>query len=125
MEAASKKTILRIELWHGVLLLMLLATLGSTTVIEPKALLLGGLFMGVNFFLLSYGVAWTLTPLASKGRIKAGVSLLALKLVIFLGLLSLIFFRLEIDALSFALGFSPLLAAIVVEAIRTSAKSGI
>ena len=28
--------------------------------------------MGLNFFLLSYGVAWMLGPLAAKGRIKGG-----------------------------------------------------
>lgn len=125
MEAASKKTILRIELWHTLMLLLLLVTLGRTRVVEPQALLIGGLFMGVNFFLLSYGIAWTLTPLASKGRIKAGVFLLILKILIFLGVLTTIFFRFEIDALSFAVGFSPLLVAMPVEALRTRARSRI
>jgi hypothetical protein len=125
MEAASQKTILRIELWHTLMLLVLLVTLGRTGVVEPQALLIGGLFMGVNFFLLSYGVAWTLTPLASKGRIKAGVFLLILKILIFLGVLTAIFFRFEIDALSFAAGFSPLLVAMLIEALRTRARAGI
>ena len=53
MEAAAKKTILRIELWHGVLLLALLVTLGRSKWIDSNALLVGGIFMGVNFFLLS------------------------------------------------------------------------
>ena len=74
--------------------------------------------MGVNFLLLSFGVAWMLTPLAGKGRVKAGVGLLVLKIVIFLGLLSAVFFHFEIDAISFALGFSTLLIAIVFEAVR-------
>jgi len=125
MEAASKKMILRIELWHTLMLLVLLVTLGRTGVVEPQALLIGGLFMGVNFFLLSYGVAWTLTPLASNGRIKTGFFLLILKVLIFLGVLTTIFFRFEIDALSFAAGFSPLLVAMLVEALRTRARSGI
>jgi hypothetical protein len=125
MEAASQKTILRIELWHTLMLLVLLVTLGRTGVVEPQALLIGGLFMGVNFFLLSYGVAWTLTPLASKGRIKAGVFLLILKILVFLGVLTTIFFRFEIDALSFAAGFSPLLVAMLIEALRTRARAGI
>ena len=118
MEAVAKKTILRIELWHTILLLSLLATLGRAKFVDPTALIVGGVFMGVNFLLLSFGVAWMLTPLAGKGRVKAGVGLLVLKIVIFLGLLSAVFFHFEIDAISFSLGFSTLLIAIVFEAVR-------
>jgi hypothetical protein len=118
MEAVAKKTILRIELWHAILLLSLLATLGRSKFVDPTALIVGGVFMGVNFFLLSFGVAWVLTPLAGKGRVKAGVGLLVLKLMIFLGLLSAVFFHFEFDAISFTLGFSTLLIAIVIEAVR-------
>jgi hypothetical protein len=124
MEAASKKTILRIELWHVVMLLALLVTLAPGKFVEPEGLLIGGLFMGVNFLLLSYGVAWVLTPLAGKGRIKAGVGLLILKIAIFLALLATLFFRVPVDAISFALGFSTLLLAILVETIRTRMKLG-
>ena len=119
MEATAKKTILRIELWHVLMLLLLLGELAPKQIVEPGALIVGGVFMGVNFLLLSYGVAWLLTPLAGKGKVKAGVSLLALKIVIFLGLLTTLFFRFELDAFSFALGFSTLLVAIVIEALRT------
>jgi hypothetical protein len=122
MEAASKKTILRIELWHVVMLLALLVTLAPGKFVEPEGLLIGGLFMGINFLLLSYGVAWVLTPLAGKGRIKAGVGLLILKIAIFLALLATLFFRVQVDAISFALGFSTLLLAILVETIRTRMK---
>jgi hypothetical protein len=124
MEAASKKTILRIELWHVVMLLALLVTLAPGKFVEPEGLLIGGLFMGINFLLLSYGVAWVLTPLAGKGRIKAGVGLLILKIAIFLALLATLFFRVQVDAISFALGFSTLLLAILVETIRTRMKLG-
>ena len=124
MEAASKKTILRIELWHMVMLLALLVTLAPGKFVEPEGLLIGGLFMGINFLLLSYGVAWVLTPLAGKGRIKAGVGLLILKVAIFLALLATLFFRVQVDAISFALGFSTLLLAILVETIRTRMKLG-
>ena len=124
MEAASKKTILRIELWHVVMLLALLVTLAPGKFVEPEGLLIGGLFMGINFLLLSYGVAWVLTPLAGKGRVKAGVGLLILKIAIFLALLATLFFRVQVDAISFALGFSTLLLAILVEAIRTRIEIG-
>jgi hypothetical protein len=119
MEAAAKKTILRIELWHTAFLLGLLVLLAPGKFIEPKGLLIGGLFMGVNFLLLSFGVAWVLTPLASRGRVRAGVGLLVLKIGIFLGLLAALFFRVQLDALSFALGFSTLILAVLVETLRT------
>ena len=120
MEPAAKKTILRIELWHVILLLGLVATLGQTKFVDPTALVIGGVFMGVNFLLLSFGVALVLTPLAGKGRVKVGVGLLVLKIMLFLGLLSAVFFHFELDAISFALGFTTLLIAIVIEAVRRS-----
>ena len=124
MEAAAKKTILRIELWHAILLLSLMTTFGRSKSIDVTALLVGGVFMGVNFLLLSFGIAWVLTPLAGKGRVKAGVGLLVLKIIIFLGLLTALFFRFEIDALSFALGFSTLIVGIVIEALRRTVAVG-
>ena len=123
VEATAKKTILRIELWHGALLLVLLAALGPQRFIDPLALLAGGLFMGVNFILLSLGIAWVLMPFAGKGRVKAGVGLLAVKIIIFLALLSALFFKFNLDALSFALGFSTLILAIVIEALRVKWKA--
>jgi hypothetical protein len=114
--------ILRIELWHGILLLALLGALGPTNLVQPSGLLLGGFFMGLNFLLLSYGVAWVLTPWAGKRRVKAGIGLLILKIVIFLALLTVVFFRFPLDIISFSLGFSTLILAILVEAFRTGAK---
>lgn len=115
---AAQKTILLIELWHGILLTALLAGLAPTRMIDPTALLLGGVFMGVNFFLLSRGIAWVLTPLAGKGRVKAGIGFLVLKILFFLAVLTMVFYRWEIDAISFALGFSTLIIAILVEVTR-------
>jgi hypothetical protein len=124
MEATAKKIILRIELWHGILLAVLLAMLGQSSLLDPMALIAGGVFMGVNFLLLAYGIAWILRPLAGKGRVKTGVGLLILKIAIFLGLLSTVFFRFELDAVSFAAGFSTLIIAIVFETIRVAGKVG-
>ena len=118
MEPMARKAIFRIELWHGILLLTLLVALAPANLIDPLGLLAGGIFMGINFFLLSVGVSWVLTPLASKGRVKAGIGLLILKIIIFLGLLTTLFFRFELDAVSFALGFSTLILAIIVETVR-------
>jgi Kef-type K+ transport system membrane component KefB len=124
MEAAARKTILRIELWHGSLLLILLAIFRQTSWVEPRALLVGGLFVGVNFLLLSLGVAWVLTPLASKGRAKVGISLLVLKIAIFLGLLITLFYGFDLDPLSFAVGFSTLIVAIFLEVVLRAVRAG-
>jgi len=124
MEATARKAIIRIECWHAVLLAAMLLAFWRTTFIDPTALIAGGVFMGVNFFLLSFGIAWVLAPLASKGRIKVGIGLLVLKIVFFLALLTTVFFRFHLDAISFALGFSTLIVAIVVEAVRRSLSFG-
>lgn len=124
MEPAAKRTILRIELWQAILLIMLLATLGRSNSLDPLALIIGAAFMGINFLLLSFGVAWVLTPLAEKGRVKAGVGLLVLKIVLFLALLTTLFFRLDLDAISFAVGLSTLVLAIFLEVLRRTVKLG-
>ena len=124
MEATARKAIIRIECWHALLLAAMLLAFWRTTFIDPTALIAGGVFMGINFFLLSFGIAWVLAPLASKGRIKVGIGLLVLKIVFFLALLTTVFFRFHLDAISFALGFSTLIVAIVVEAVRRSLSLG-
>ena len=115
----------RIELWHVTLLAILLIGLVPFKFLEPKAFLFGGGFMALNFFLLSFGVRWALAPLADKRRVRTGMALLFLKLTVFLGLLTLLFFRFEFDVLSFALGFSTLLLAILVEALYSGVKAGV
>ena len=118
MEATARKTIINIELWHFGLLLLASIAFSGSNLIEPKALIAGGIFMGLNFLLLSFGVAWIITPLANKRRVKAGVTLLAVKIFVFLGLLTTAFFKFELDVISFAMGFSTLLVAIIVESGR-------
>jgi hypothetical protein len=71
--------------------------------------------MGVNFLLLSCGIRWVLTPFAGRGRIKTGIVLLMLKMILFLGLVSTLFLRIQLDPLSFTFGFSSLLMAIVLD----------
>lgn len=125
MEATARKAIIRIECWHAVLLAAMLLVFWRTSFIDPTAMIAGGVFMGVNFCLLSIGIAWVLTPLASKGRVKFGVGLLVLKIFLFLALLTTVFFRFHLDAISFALGFSTLILAIVADAVRRSLSMGI
>jgi len=109
--------IVRIELYHGLLILALLLLLVPARLLEARGLLLGGLFMGLNFLLLSQGIRRVLAPFAGKGRVRTGVFLLTLKLIFFLGLMLVLFFRVHFDLLSFAVGISSLLAAIVLHGI--------
>jgi len=112
---ALRPAVLRIELLHVLLVVGLWVALLPTRVVEPTALVIGALFMGVNFLLLSCGIHWLLTPFAGKGRVKTGIFLLVLKMALFLGLISVLLLRVQLDPLSFALGFSSLLVAIVLD----------
>ena len=107
--------VLRIESWHGLLVLAMLALLVPAGILEPWALSLGGLFMGVNFLLLGCGIRWLLTPFAAKGRLRAGIFFLLLKFALFLGLVLALFLRVQLDVPSFAVGVTCLLVAIVME----------
>ena len=111
--------IIQIELWHGALVLVLLSMLVPVGILEPYSLLAGGIFMGANFLLLGLGIRRVLTPFAGKGRIRSGVFLLVVKLLLLLGLISMFFFRLGLDVVSFAVGVSSLLIAAVAHGLWT------
>ena len=110
-------TVLRIELVHVILIAGLWLAFLSTNMVEAKSLILGGLFMGINFLLLTFGSRSVLAPFAGRGRVKTGIALLVVKTIIFLGLGSVLLFRVKLEPLSFALGFSCLLVAITFERI--------
>jgi hypothetical protein len=109
--------IIQVELWHGVIVLSLLSILVPMGILEPYSLIAGAVFMGTNFLILGYSIRWVLTPFAGKGRVRLGVFLLVLKLVLLLGLISVFFFRIGLDAMSFALGVSCLLVAAVAHGL--------
>jgi hypothetical protein len=117
-------TVVRIELLHAGLIAGLWIALLPTRVVQPWALVAGGLFMGVNFLLLSCGIRWVLTPFAGKGRIRTGILLLVLKMGLFLGLISALLWRVPLDPLSFTLGFSSLLVAILLDRIWAFSSTG-
>ncbi|MBI2985728.1 MAG: hypothetical protein HYY45_03065 [Deltaproteobacteria bacterium] len=121
---ALRPAVLRIELLHVLLVVGLWVALLPMRVVEPRALVIGALFMGVNFLLLSCGIHWVLTPFAGKGRVKTGIFLLVLKMALFLGLISVLLLRVRVDPLSFALGFSSLLVAIVLDRLWAFSRIG-
>ncbi len=114
--------VIRIEATHAALVAGLWLALAPAKAVEPISLMAGGLFMGINFLLLSSGIRWVLTPFAGRGRVRSGVALLVLKMALFLGAITLLFTRVRLDPLSFTLGFSSLLAAILVERVWTLSR---
>ena len=115
----SSAYLLRVLTWHLLLLVMLLIGSQVMRALEPGALLLGGVFMGLNFGLLSVGIRWVLSPTASKKRQRVGMALLGLKLLLFLGLVSVLFFRMNLDGASFIVGVSSLLVASVIATLSS------
>jgi hypothetical protein len=88
----------------------------ATNWMEPRSLLLGGAVMGANFWLLRL-ITNLLRP---GGRARAVVALAAFvaKFTLFLGLIGLLFWRMPIEGVSFAVGATLLLVACVLEALR-------
>ena len=124
MKADVLPPVLRIEALHALLVIGLWGALLPARVVDPWALFVGALFMGVNLLLLSCGIRWVLTPFAGKGRIRTGIALLILKLGLFLGLVAALFLRVQLDPLSFTLGFSCLWVAAVLERLWASSSIG-
>jgi hypothetical protein len=111
--------VIRVEILQGALALGLFAALSPWGVLHLWPLSLGVIFAGVNFFFLAFGVRWVLSPLGRRGRVRAGMVLLILKLGLFVGVLSLILFKFKLEPLSFAAGITCMLVAIVLERLWT------
>ena len=116
--------VVRIELVHALLIAGLWAALAPARIVQPRAFFAGAIFMGINFLLLSCGIRWVLTPFAGRGRVRTGILLLVLKMGLFLGLVSMLFVRIQVDPLSFTLGFTSLLIAIVFERLWAASSIG-
>jgi hypothetical protein len=105
-----------IERLHLGLLLALLSASLLSGWLSPASLLLGGAVMGVNFWLMRHLASRLLTP---GGRRPAVVLTLMLgKFTLFIGLLGLLFWRVTLDPLAFAVGVTLLPVACVVAALR-------
>jgi hypothetical protein len=92
----------------------------------PGSLLLGGAVMGLNFWLLRI-VTNVLRPsvldAAKPGRMAAAIAALTLKFTLFLGLLGLLFWRVPVEGMSFAVGVTLLLVACLLEVARAELSS--
>lgn len=96
----------------------------ATRWMEPASLLLGGAVMGANLWLLRV-IARAMTASAAEpagqGRLALAMGAMLLKFGLFLGLIALLFWRLPIEAKSFAVGVTLLLVACVLEVAQEAA----
>ena len=111
----------RIGQFHVGILLAAAALAFVTGWVDAGSLLLGGLVMGANFWLLRL-MTDVLRPGSfdpeKRGRVALAVAAMTLKFGLFLLLLAALFWRLPIEGMSFALGVTVLLVACLVEVGR-------
>jgi hypothetical protein len=85
----------------------------------PGSLLLGGAVMGVNFCLLrvvTNVLRPTVLDATRPGRAAVAIAALTLKFGLFIGLLGMLFWRVPLEGMSFAVGVTLLLVACLIEA---------
>lgn len=111
----------RIIKFHAGLLAVAGALAYATRWAEPGSVLLGGLVMGANFWLLRI-ITNVLHPggldPSKRGRITLAIAAMTLKFGLFIGLLAALFWNLPIEGMSFALGVTLLLVACLLEVGR-------
>ena len=88
----------------------------ATHWLAPLSLLLGGAVMGTNFWLMRQLATRLFTPGGRRPGIVLGFMLL--KFSLFMGLVGLLFWRVQLDPLAFGVGASLLLIACVGAALR-------
>lgn len=102
--------------------------LGVTTHwLEPWSLLLGGGVMALNVWLLKLVTNVLISGGSdSQNSRKAALAVggFVLHFGIFLGMAAALFWRVPVDAMSFAVGITMLLAACVIEAVGVSRARG-
>ena len=105
-----------IERLHIGLLAAAVCAAYATGWLAPLSLLLGGAVMGVNFWLMRQLSTRLFTPAAHRPGVVLGLMLL--KFSLFMGLVGLLFWRVQLDPLAFGVGASLLLIACVGAALR-------
>ena len=107
----------RIELLHVVLLGGVALATVATGWLHAGSVLLGGVLMAVNFWVLKRLVQRALRP--GNGRAGA-LMLLSSKFLLLLGVIAIVLPRVPFDPASFAVGVTMLLAACTIEALRAN-----
>ncbi len=95
----------------------------ATRWLDAGSVLLGGVVMGANFWLLRV-MARALLSGGEGRRVALGIAAMVLKFGLFIGLLAVLFWRLPIEGMSFACGVTMLLLACLVEVARSELVTG-
>jgi len=106
-----------IERLHAALLAGVCVLSALSGAMSPWSVLLGGAVMGGNFWLMRQ----LFRRVLGAGQQVSGGAVVALavgKFILFLFLLGLVFWRVRIDAVAFAIGATVLLVACMIEALR-------
>lgn len=113
----------RIERLHWGLLAAGVALAFLVPGLSPIGVAAGGVFMGANVNLMKRLMQRLLGP-GGSGNAGSAVALMILKTGLFLALLALLFWRVPIDGLSFAVGTTLFLVAAVVGALLPVRSQG-
>jgi len=113
----------RIERLHWLLLAAVVALSFAVPGLSPIGVAAGGAFMGVNVNLMKRLLQRVLGP-GGGGSPTAAIALLVGKTGLFLALLALLFWRVPLDGLSFAVGATLFLVAAVVGALLPVRSQG-
>ncbi len=102
----------QIQRVHAILVVATAALVAATGLVSAWGVFFGGAVMGLNFWVLRKFFGYVLSPDVSK-RSRTIVALGIAKQLLFFGLVSILFWRIELDAIAFAIGVTILLVACV------------
>lgn len=100
----------QIQRVHTGLVIAAAALAALSGLASPWGVVLGGAVMGLNFWILRRFFGYLLSPDAGR-RAATVVALGVAKQLVFFGLVSALFWRIDLDAVAFAIGVTVLLAA--------------
>jgi hypothetical protein len=100
-----------------------IAMAGFVSVPAAVGCLLGGAFVIANMFLLAVLGRFALSAARASGGVsRMGLAAMPLKIALMIGLIYVVFARIHIDGLGFALGVLTQVTAIIIETARTSMR---
>jgi hypothetical protein len=102
----------QIQMTHAVVVTAAATLAAVSGVASGWGVFLGGAVMGVNFWIMRKFFGYLLSPDASR-RAASVVALGIAKQLLLFGLVSLLFWRVDLDAVAFAIGITTLLVACV------------
>lgn len=102
----------QIQRVHAVLVTATAAAVAASGIASGWGVFLGGAVMGLNFWIMRKFFGYLLSPDLNK-RAATVVALGIAKQLLFFGLVSLLIWRVNLDAIAFAIGVTILLVACV------------